>query len=129
MYTIMFGILIAYIMNTATSNNKNIGSLSNIKIIINEVIKSCLRKNNRNIYSFVFSSRTNYNIYSRFILFCDDFYIFSAVSWTRRPPWTEPSAQPEAERSSFSFFVPPESLRSGSGLFIVLIIYHTDSLM
>ena len=47
----------------------------------------------------------------------------------RRPPWTEPSAQPAAERSSFSFFVPPESLRSGSGLFIVLIIYHTDSLM
>ena len=80
MYTIVFGILITYIMNTATSNNKNIGSLSNIKIIINEVIKPCLRKNNRNIYSFVFSFWTNYNIYARFILFCDDFYIFRTVS-------------------------------------------------
>ena len=60
--SIMSGILVATVVDTAACNDHHITAGANIKIIVHHILQAALAEHHRNVHAFFFRARVNKNI-------------------------------------------------------------------
>lgn len=76
----MFGGIYTTVMDSASCHNRDICTLTDIKIIVNAFLHSTLTQKNRNVYTLVDRSRFDDNVDSILISLCYNINICSCIS-------------------------------------------------
>ena len=69
MYSIVTRFFVSAVVDSASRDNYDVGSLADIEIVIDHVVQTAFGKNNRDMNAFVFCTRFDYYIYSGLVRF------------------------------------------------------------